>query len=329
MSDIKILIVAPAWLGDLIISLSFIKAIKKVHKNSQIDLLVNENLVDIAKHFPDISNVISSKTRHGKLSLLYRINLGYRLRKKNYIYCYILSNSLKSSITPFVAKIKHRVSYLGEFRYGLVNQIIKGIDRKAGMANRYLNLINTEYTSELKPNIVPKIYNMNVIDKFELNKNYIVFCPDAEFGPSKKWPVRKWVNLANILQSDYKVVFVGVDTSMRSSLDKMKSDNCINLIGRTSLDEVTLILSQSICVVSNDSGLMHVAAALNIPIVGIYGSSSPKYTPPLAESDKKAIIYQNLSCSPCFKRKCPLGHLKCMEDISVDSVRQSVTRLLQ
>ena len=329
MGDTKILIVAPAWLGDLMISLSFIKAIKKVHKNSQIDLLVNKNLVDIAKYFPDISNIISSNTKHGKLSLLYRIQLGYRLRKNNYTYCYILSNSLKSSIIPFIAKIKNRVSYLGEFRYGFVNQIIKRIDRKAGMVNRYLNLINAKYTSEYKPNMTSNVYNMNILDKFQLNKKYIVCCPDAEFGPSKKWPVKKWIALANILQSSYQVVFVGVDPSMRLSLDKIKSDNCINLIGKTSLDEVTIILSQSICVVSNDSGLMHVAAALDIPIVGIFGSSSPEYTPPLAEYDKKAIIYQNLTCSPCFKRECPLGHLKCLEDISVDSVMQSVSRLLQ
>ena len=139
---------------------------------------------------------------------------------------------------------------------------------------------------------------------------------------------KKWIDLANILQSSYQVVFVGVDKNFLLP-DKVKNENYINLIGKTSLQEVTIILSQSSCIVSNDSGLMHIAAALGKPIVGIYGSSSPEYTPPLISSDKRAIIYQNLSCSPCFKRVCPLEHLNCLENISVEFVRQSITRLIQ
>ena len=329
MGNTRILIVAPAWLGDLVISISLINVLKKVHKDSEIDLLVNKNLVDIAKYFPNVSNVITSDTRHGKLSLIYRINLGYKLRKNNYSHCYILSNSLKSSIIPFVAKIKHRVSYLGEFRYGLVNNVIRKIDRKEGMANRYLNLIGVKYISEYEPYITLKDSNMEVLNKFEIKKSYIVFCPDAEFGPAKKWPTEKWIDLANILQRSYQVVFVGVHAFSTSLADKMKNDNYINLIGKTTLEEAAVILSQSVCVVSNDSGLMHVAAALDKPIVGIYGSSSPEYTPPLTASDRRAIIYQNLSCSPCFNRVCPLEHLNCLNSISVDSVFQSITRLIQ
>tara|TARA_B100000035_G_scaffold312530_1_gene324202 strand:- start:4988 stop:5977 length:990 start_codon:yes stop_codon:yes gene_type:complete len=329
MDNTRILIVAPAWLGDLVISLSFIRALKKVHKNSKIDLLVNKNLVGIAKYFPDISNVITSDTRHGKLSLIYRINLGYKLRKNKYSYCYILSNSLKSSIVPLIAKIKHRISYLGEFRYGFVNHIVKKIDRKAGMANRYLNLISSKYTPEYKPSISSEINNLSVLKRFDLKKRYVVLCPDAEYGPAKKWPIKKWIDLASILQNVCQVVFVGVSTSITMSPNKTKNDNYINLIGRTSLEEVAIILSQSTCVVSNDSGLMHVAAALGRPIVGIYGSSSPDYTPPLIESEKRAIIFQNLSCSPCFKKVCPLEHLNCLESISVDSVMQSVKNLIQ
>ena len=329
MDNTRILIVAPAWLGDLVISISLINVLKKVYKNSEIDLLVNKNLVDVAKYFPNVSNVITSDTRHGKLSLVYRISLGYKLRKKNYTHCYILSNSLKSSIIPFVAKIKHRVSYLGEFRYGLINHVIRKIDRKAGMANRYLNLIDTKYSSEYEPHIILKDNNMKVLNKFEIKKSYIVFCPDAEYGPAKKWPTEKWIDLANILQRSYQVVFVGVHAFKKSFADKMKNRNYINLIGKTSLEEATIILSQSMCVVSNDSGLMHVAAALDKPVVGIYGSSSPDYTPPLIARDKRAIIYQNLSCSPCFNRVCPLEHFNCLKNISVDSVRQSITRLIQ
>ena len=236
---------------------------------------------------------------------------------------------MKSSIIPFIAGIKHRISYLGEFRYGLVNKIIKKIDRKEGMANRYLNLINHRYKSEFRPNLTPKIIHKSILDKFALKKKYIVLCPDSEYGPAKKWPIKKWVDLANSIQKTYRVVFVGLDSSITSAASKIGSNNCINLIGKTSLNDVIIILSQSTCVVSNDSGLMHVAAALDRPVVGIYGSSSPEYTPPLIENDKKIIIYQNLSCSPCFKRTCPLHHMNCLNDISVDSVKESISSLVK
>ena len=231
---------------------------------------------------------------------------------------------MKSSIIPFIAGIKHRISYLGEFRYGLVNKIIKKIDRKEGMANRYLNLINHRYKSEFRPNLTPKIIHNSILNKFDLKKKYIVLCPDSEYGPAKKWPIKKWIDLANSIPKSYQVVFVGLDSSITTAASKIGSNNCINLIGKTSLNDAIIILSQSTCVVSNDSGLMHVAAALDRPIVGIYGSSSPEYTSS-HENDKKIIIYQNLSCSPCFKRTCPLQHMNCLNNISVDSVKESIS----
>ena len=236
---------------------------------------------------------------------------------------------MKSSIIPFIAGIKHRISYLGEFRYGLVNKVIKKIDRKEGMANRYLNLINHRYKSEFRPNLTPKIAHNSILDKFDLKKKYIVLCPDSEYGPAKRWPIKKWIDLANSIPKSYQVVFVGLDSSITSAASKIGSNNCINLIGKTSLNDAIIILSQSTCVVSNDSGLMHVAAALDRPVVGIYGSSSPEYTPPLIENDKKVIIYENLSCSPCFKRICPLQHTNCLNNISVDSVKESISGLVK
>ena len=122
---------------------------------------------------------------------------------------------------------------------------------------------------------------------------------------------------------------MGLDTSITLAASKIRTNNYVNLIGKTSLEDVVIILSQSSCVVSNDSGLMHVAAALDRPVVGIYGSSSPEYTPPLIDNDKKIIIYQNLSCSPCFKRTCPLEHMNCLNNISVDYVKESITSLIK
>ncbi len=325
----RILVVAPAWIGDLVISISFLNALRKINPNSKIDLLINENLSDIARSIPYISNVIVSKTKHGKLSLFYRIKLGMNLRKQNYTHCYILSNSLKSSIVPLVAGIQNRISYLGEFRYGFINKIKQDFHRKDGMANRYLNLIDKRYIEDFKPTINHVTELKHISNKFKLKDRYITLCPDAEFGPAKRWPSEKWLELAERISDDFQVVLVGQDKSINHKLKDLNKKNFKNLIGKTSLDDVMKILQKSYCVVANDSGLMHVAAALGRPVVGIYGSSSPDYTPPLIEEDKKIVLYENLSCSPCYKRVCPLSHTDCLNNISVENVKDSISKLVK
>ena len=327
MSNTRILIVAPGWVGDLVMSLTLLNALKEINKDVTIDLLVSENLHDLAQCLPNVSKLIVSETEHGKLSLFYRIKLGLKLRENKYSECYILSNSLKSSITPFVAKIKKRIGYLGEFRYGLINKVVKSIDRKEGMVNKYLNLINKRYQPGLKPRITLTVNENFLNHKFGLKKDYVVFCPDAEFGPAKKWPIHKWIDLAKIISDKYQVIFVGLDESICTYIQKLGSGNISDLIGKTSITDALDIIKLSRCVVSNDSGLMHVAAALDKPVIGIYGSSSPIYTPPLLNDEKRITHYEGLTCSPCFKKTCPLGHMNCLNNISVNNVKNSILQL--
>ena len=327
MSNTRILIVAPAWVGDLVMSFTLMSALKEINKDAIIDLLVNENLSGLARCLPNVSKLIISETRHGKLSLFYRIKLGLKLRENKYSQCYILPNSFKSSIIPFVAKIKNRIGYLGEFRYGLINKVVESLDRKEGMVNRYLNLINERYHPGLRPRITPMTYKNIPNQKFAFKKNYVVFCPDAEFGPSKKWPIHKWLDLAKSISDRHQVIFVGLDKSISTHIEQLGSANILDLMGRTSITDVLHIIKLSSCVVSNDSGLMHVAAALDRPVVAIYGSSSPIYTPPLISDEQKITHYEGLSCSPCFKKICPLGHTNCLINISVDNVKNSILQL--
>ena len=327
MPNKKILIIAPAWIGDLIMSAVFIKALKK-HTNS-IDILVNSNLINLANLIPGIRKVITSKTEHGKLSLIYRIKKGISLRSERYDECYILTNSYKSAIIPLIARIKKRISYLGELRYGLINIIKQPVERNLGMVNRYLNLIGQKYNDKVNPVLNIKKNKGLIFNKFKFQGKYIVLCPDAEYGPAKRWPINKWLNLATELSQHYKVVIVGLDITISDKLRPLESDTIINLIGKTNLVEAMEIIASSEGVISNDSGLMHVSASLDKKIIALYGSSSPTYTPPLISKEKKDIIYKNLDCSPCFKRVCPLGHTKCLADIKVDEVKNSVTKLFQ
>jgi len=326
MPNKKILIIAPAWIGDLIISVSFIKSLKN-NQNNSIDILVNSDLFNLANKIPGIRKVIASETEHGRLSLIYRIKKGLSLRSEQYDECYILTNSYKSAIIPLIAGIKKRISYLGEFRYGLINIIKQPIERNLGMVNRYLHLIDQKYTDEINPVFDIKTNKQLIFDKFKFDGKYIVFCPDAEYGPAKRWPANKWLKLATDLSQLHKVIIVGLDISISDAFRPVESDKIINLIGKTNLVEVMQIIASSEGVISNDSGLMHVSVALDKKIVALYGSSSPTYTPPLISKEKREIIYKDLDCSPCFKRVCPLGHTKCLNDIKVSEVKESATKL--
>jgi heptosyltransferase-2 len=326
MPNKKILIIAPAWIGDLIVSASFIKALNN-NQNNSIDILVNSNLSNIANVIPGIRKVISSETEHGRLSLIYRIKKGLSLRSEQYDECYILTNSFKSAIIPLIARIKKRISYLGEFRYGLINIIKQPIERNLGMVNRYLHLIDQKYSDKINPVFDIKTNRQLIFNKFKFDGKYIVFCPDAEYGPAKRWPTNKWLNLAKDLSQLYKVIIVGLDTSISEVFRPVESHKIINLIGKTNLVEVMEIIASSEGVISNDSGLMHVSVALDKKIIALYGSSSPTYTPPLISKEKREIIYKDLDCSPCFKRVCPLGHTKCLNDIKVSEVKESATKL--
>ena len=297
MPNKKILIIAPAWIGDLIVSASFIKALNN-NQNNSIDILVNSNLSNIANVIPGIRKVISAETEHGRLSLIYRIKKGLSLRSEQYDECYILTNSYKSAIIPLIARIKKRISYLGEFRYGLINIIKQPIERNLGMVNRYLHLIDQKYSDKINPVFDIKTNRQLIFNKFKFDGKYIVFCPDAEYGPAKRWPTNKWLNLAKDLSQHYSVIVVGLDISISHVFRPLESDKIINLIGKTNLVEVIEIIALSEGVISNDSGLMHVSASLDKKIIALYGSSSPTYTPPLISEEKREIIYKDLDCSP-------------------------------
>ena len=328
MLNKKILIIAPAWIGDLVMSAVLIKALKN-NQNNSIDILVNSNLLSLANQIPGIRKVISSETTHGRLSLIYRIKKGLSLRSEQYDECFILTNSYKSAIIPLIARIKKRISYLGELRYGLINIIKKPINRNFGMVNRYLNLIDQKQTDTAYPVFNIKTNKELIFNKFQFEGKYIVFCPDAEYGPAKRWPTHKWLHLANKLSQSYKVIIIGLDISISEEFRPLESDKIINLIGKTNLVEVMEIIALSEGVISNDSGLMHISASFEKKIIALYGSSSPTYTPPLISKEKRDIFYKNLDCSPCFKRVCPLGHTKCLNDIKVDEVKESATKLFQ
>jgi heptosyltransferase-2 len=224
---------------------------------------------------------------------------------KNYDQAYVLPNSWKSALIPFFAGIPKRTGYVGEARYGLLNDTRKAAG--AAMTAHYAALAGDGPLSQPRLRVSADEIEQ-AKRKFGVSGRYAVLCPGAEYGPAKRWPY-----FAELSQkSRIPVVVLG------SAKDRHAGINGTDLTGKTTLDEAIALLAGADYVVSNDSGLMHVAAALDRPQVALFGSSSPEHTPP--QSGAARVLWLRIECSPCYQRECPLGHFRCMREMTVEMV---------
>lgn len=329
MSQEKILIIPQNWLGDVIMSQVLIKKIKYEKSNAKIHILVNSKFKDLANRMNEVDKVLELDCSHKEFGFIKR----YKLAKKisnSYDHSIVLSRSIKSSLIPFMANIKKRTGELGECRFILVNDIkkfTKSFRRKT--ANRYLSMYGNAEIS-VKKNYYPSL-NKNeknlerLVKKFSINtsKQIVIFAPGAAFGPSKMWPQKKFLDLANKINDNYLILVMG--TQEEEKLGGIICENNtqrLNLCGKTTIvDAIDLMHLSKFCV-SNDSGLMHLSAATNTKTISIYGSTSPVYTPPLTEN--KHIFYKELSCSPCFNKRCKFNHYDCLNNIYAEDVFKSL-----
>src|SRR5262245_7428738 len=218
----------------------------------------------------------------------------------------MLPNTWKSPLLPFLAGIPRRIGYVGELRYGLLNSTLKSVN--APMPLHYARLAGEPGTpGGLR--VAPEEIAETML-RFGIEGRYAVLCPGAEYGPAKRWPYFR--ELAERIGLPAVLLGSPHDRAGASAIPGK------NLIGQTSLDEAVRLIAGAAVVIANDSGLMHVAAALGRPQVALFGSSSPLHTPPA--SPRARVLWLKLECSPCFARECPLGHFRCMRDISVEKV---------
>ena len=276
--------------------------------------------------------------RHGEIRLRARWRAARQLHARGYDQALVLPNSFKSALLPFFAGIPQRTGFVGELRYGLLNDT-HSLDELATplMVERFARLAEPQAQPLTRPLPSPALrVNEKQRDatlarlKLSTSIPIIVFCPGAEYGPAKRWPKEHFADLAKMLKAQgFQIWLVGStkDQVLGDALNSVSGNLCQNLCGATSLDEAVDVLSCASAVVSNDSGLMHVAAALDIPVIAIYGSSSPEFTPPLSPNAR--IVSLNLECSPCFKRECPLGHLNCLRKLEPNVILEKITRLLE
>lgn len=333
----KTLIIGPSWVGDMVMAQSLFKAIKLKYPDTLIDVLAPEWSRPLTERMSEVHASIAMPVKHGELALKTRFSLGKKLAREHYQRCFVLPNSFKSALIPFWAKIPERIGWKRECRYFLLNRLYT-LDKKRlpRMVQRYVALVhkkNAPLESIIPPTLTPNLQNrVEALKKYHLvvkDAPILILCPGAEFGPSKRWPEKNYAQVANhYLDQNWQVWIFGSakDSEVAQSIQQLTHQRCIDLTGRTSLGDAIDLMSLAQLVISNDSGLMHIAAALGRSLIAIYGSTDPGFTPPL--TDKVIIVQEKIACSPCFKRICPLTHHDCMQKLTVQKVLDATQSMM-
>ncbi len=327
----RILVIAPSWVGDAILSEPLIALLREPYQEPIVDVLAPPWCAPVYARMRGIRQIIESPLVHGRLALRARQALAAQIAASRYSRVLVLPNSWKSALVPWLARIPRRTGYVGEFRYGLLNDT-RHLDRKGmpRLVDRFAALAGSPGSMVPMPPapvLVPDLANRNAAARamhLRADRPALVLCPGAEYGPAKRWPPNQFAELASrFLAQGAQVWLVGSPNDKLAASSVLQASgesgrSIRDLTGRTDLGTAIDILSLASVVVSNDSGLMHAAAAVGVPLVALFGSSSPVYTPPLSPLAQVAKI--NIACSPCFKRECPLGHFKCMRELKSDAV---------
>lgn len=330
-----ILVIGPSWVGDMVLAQSLFMVLRQHHPDARLDVLVPAWTLPLLARMPEVNDGIALPFGHGELRLGERLRLGRSLRGRRYDRAIVLPNSFKSAIVPFVARARQRSGFVGELRYGLLNdarrldkhRLVRTVDRFVALGVEPDAPLPAIPNPRLRPNRANAESALKRLGYAVPNGPILALCPGAEYGPAKRWPAEYYAAVAEQkLRDGWEVWLLGSDkdATVTHAIQEHTGGRCFDLAGRTALAEAIDLLALTTVVVTNDSGLMHVAAALERPVIAIYGSSDPHHTPPMSE--RAQVLYLALSCSPCFKRECPLGHLKCLRDLMPARVLEALPR---
>lgn len=322
--------IGPAWVGDMVLAQSLFKLLKLQRPQAVIDVAAPAWTLPLLTRMPEVSEAIALPFRHRQLALRERLRFGKSLRSRGYSQAVVLPNSLKSALLPWAARIPRRTGFVGEWRYGLLNDI-RRLDKQAlpRTVDRFVAL-GLERGQALPADLPqPSLAAQPDLALQALHRlghalpadPVLGLCPGAEYGEAKRWPAEYYAEVAMAaLQKGWQVWLFGSekDAEVTARIDALTGKRCLDFGGKTTLGEAIDLMALTSAVVSNDSGLMHVAAALDKPLVAVYGSSDPRHTPPM--NPQAAILYLGLECSPCFERECPLRHLNCLRHIQPEQV---------
>lgn len=340
MMPSRVLIISPNWIGDAIMAQPLLQLLKQRYPGVLIDILAPAWVAAVWQGMVEVNDVHESSFKHGKLQLKDRLAMARFLRSQDYDQAYVLPNTLKFALIPWLARIPERIGYLGETRYGLLN-VIHHDDKRhprpmmsfyAALADKPAENIEGKFES-LHPRLhVNEKEISKVKEKLSLSPDrlMIAFAPGAEFGSAKRWPVSHFSVLADLIYGLYpnaQIVLLGSarDNDVCETIHS-NVPGTLNLAGKTSLKEAIALIAGVDILVTNDSGLMHVASAFDLPVVALYGPTDYRHTPPF--SSQSYIMSLDLDCAPCQKRECPLGHHKCMEELMPKTIFETIKAIV-
>lgn len=325
----------------MVMSQSLYQQLKTEHPDAELHVMAPSWCLPLLARMPEVDRPVLMPVGHGQFALKSRWHLGRQLRQESYDWAIILPNSWKSALIPWFAGIPRRTGWTGESRYGLLNDLRPNKKSFPMMVQRYVALGLSKSQTQTPEQLPDYSYPALTIDqnnqqlalqKLALTsaRPVLSLCPGAEFGPAKRWPDRYYAEIAArwITEKQGQIWIFGsqkdipVANAIREQLPVEAQSDCAILAGQTSIPEAIDLMALSQLVLCNDSGLMHIAAALNVPLVAVYGSTSTLYTPPL--SKQVALVHTDINCRPCFKRECPLGHLKCLNELYPAQVWQAI-----
>jgi heptosyltransferase-2 len=316
----------------MVMAQSLFVTLKQRNAEAMIDVLAPAWSLPLLSRMPEVNEAIALPVSHGEFALAKRYKVGRQLRRKGYSRAIVIPRSFKAALVPFFASIPRRSGYRGEMRYGLINDI-RVLDKEVLTQTVQRQVALGLPADADQPPIIPypelKIdvdNQQRLLTELELTLEtpIVGMMPGAEYGPAKQWPIASYRKLAGeLVKDDYQVWVFGSDKESEIGDQIASAGNAVtNLCGATQLEDVIDLIALCSSVVSNDSGLMHVACATGRNVIAIYGSSSPTYTPPLSKNAE--VIYRYLECSPCFKRTCPLGHTSCLTGIEVETILAAI-----
>jgi heptosyltransferase-2 len=333
----RILLLAPAWIGDMVMAHTLVQVLTRRWPAAEIHVLAPPATLPLAQRMAEVVSSQVLALGHGELGLRRRWAVARGLRDAGFDQAIVLPNTLKSALVPVLARIPLRTGWHGEGRYGLLNDRRRlDVRRHALMVERFMALGLPAGDVLPRPYPVPALtvdseHRTRLLESLALTAKdgVLVLCPGAEFGPAKRWPAAHYAEVARFGARQGRQVWLLGSPGEREACEQIRAlaPQALNLAGRTRLLDAVDLLSAAAVVVCNDSGLMHVAGAVGVPVVAVFGSTSPAFTPPLGE--RARVVRLELPCSPCFQRTCPLGHRRCLEDLSPTRVIEALKPSLE
>ncbi|KXW58620.1 ADP-heptose--LPS heptosyltransferase 2 [Ferrovum myxofaciens] len=327
----RILIVGAAWVGDAVLAQPLFSALRATSPEVHLTVMGPRWTHGVLRRMPEVDALLDHPFPHGRLDLPGRWRLGRTLRSEGFDQAIVLPNSWKSALVPWFAKIPRRTGFIGEQRHWLLNDARRlNPERLPLMMQRFLSLANPQgQCPEPLPHprlVMDPESQSRTLERLNLSRAHpiAILCPGAEYGPAKRWPAAHFAQVARQWMSQgWQIWILGSakDHPVGAEIVRLVPAPVQNLCGITALEEAVDLMALAQRVVTNDSGLMHVAAALGRPLVALFGSSSPQFTPPL--SAQARVLRLGLPCSPCFQRTCPLVHLNCLNLLGPEQVLAS------